>query len=232
MRYLLKGETSRKVQCLYLKNRMGSFKEYINQDKQHRNLKIGCTPHLGSGQFAIHSLKISYSMRRGRINKCEIIVLLQPIKKPLQASMAANQLFQRKIQISKTKDLLHKRLGLNQVILLGSKSLTVPPHQVTNRVNPLVSNKCSRISPKRIQKSWLQVTIYLLSTFHVWSRRSTSYKRIWCSMFRLIGWKNLLLIMSGICLIYKRTNWVIVSVQCRLDSTIVSVKWQTADVDL
>jgi hypothetical protein len=54
----------------------------------------------------------------------------------------------------------------------------VPPHQVTNRVNPLDSNKCSRISPKRIQKSWLQATIYLLSMFHVWYRRLTSYKRI------------------------------------------------------
>ena len=178
MRYFLKGETSKKVQCLYPKNKMGSFKECINQDKQHKNLKIGCTPHLGSGQFVTHSLKISYSMRRGRINKCEITVLLQPIKKLLQASMAANQLYQRKIQILKTKDLLHKLQGLNQDIHSGSKSLTVPPHQVTNRVNPLDSNKCSRISPKRIQRSWLQVMIYLLSTFHVWSRHLTSYKRI------------------------------------------------------
>ena len=152
-RYLLKGEVLKKVQCLFLKSRMDSFKEFINQDKHHKNHKIGCTPHRGSGQSATHSLRISFSMRRGRINKCEIIALLQPIKKPLQASMAASQLFQRKIQIPKTKDLLHKLLGLNQVILLGSKSLTVPPHQVTNRVNPLVSNKCSRISPKRIQKS-------------------------------------------------------------------------------
>ena len=170
MRYFLKEEASKKVPCLCLKSKMDSFKGHINQDKQHRNHKIGCTLHLASGQSATHSLKISYSMRRGRINKFEIIVLLQPIKKLLQASMAANQPSRRKIQISKTKDLLHKLLGLNQVIHSGRKSLTVPQRQVTNKANPLVSNRCSRISHKRMQRSWLQVTIYLLSTFHVWSR--------------------------------------------------------------
>ena len=178
MRYLLKGEASKKVRYPCLKSRMGSFKEYNNQDKQLKNHKIGFIPHLASDQYATLSLKISYSMRKERINRCVIIVLLQLIKKLHQASMAANPLYQRKIQILKIKDLLHKLQGRNQVILSGSKSLTVPPHQVTNRVSHLDSNKCSRISLKRMQRSWLQVTIYLLSTFHVWSRRLTSYKKI------------------------------------------------------